>query len=251
MSATIHSSKEINGGKMAVIATITGPVDQYAASLSAATNNSMSCIAQTMRVLGDNNMVKVVRAIMKPAKQVLPANHAGQMVALSSNMFMDASERIWHLKSEGADGILVAQQPENLEELMGMMQSCSSDTSGNPMVREAMMSTSSAIDSVEGGDVASYVSESGELEVGFVAYTSAESSEVGIVSFSGDHHVVDRQALVTVRPCNLMQYPDEVALSVSGVVTGVPTLLDYYKRVYSYNSDYWNKIRQVIVGHSF
>lgn len=251
MSATIISSKEIKGGQVAVIATVNGSEDQFAASLSAATNNNLFCIAQSMRVLADNNMTKVVRAIMRPSKQLLPANHASQMVALSSNMFMDKGERIWHLKSEGGDNVLVAQQPENLDEMMAMMSSCSSDTHPDAMVRDAMMSTSSAINAVEGGDVVSFVSASGELDVGFVMYTTEDKAEAGILSFSGVEHTVDMQALVTVRPCALLKYPEEVALSVSGQVTGVPTLLDYYKRVYSYNSDYWNKIRQIIVGHSF
>ena len=248
---------------MSVIANVVGvnkgcKPDDVLVALSAATNHQFRPVAKSVLNLADCGAgVHVVRALMVPTKDVLSVEHASKMTALSSNMFMDASERLWHLKGNGADSILIGSQSEDPEVLLNMMTSCSSDVSAsNPSMRRALETHTQALASVAGGDVVSYLSSSGEMKTGFVVYSSksADNSEdeLGVMEFGSTQgeEVVSRESISAIIPCASVDYPDVQLMSASGTASK-SALLDYYRRVYGHAPDYFAKLQNIINGHCF
>ena len=247
---------------MAVIANVVGinkgckPEDVLVA-LSSATNHQFRPVAGSVLNLADCGAgVHVVRALMIPTKDVLSVEHASKMTALSSNMFMDASERLWHLKGNGNDSVLIGSQSEDPEELLSMMTSCSSDVSAsNPHLRRAMDTNAHNLIGVGGGDVVSYLSASGEMKTGFVVFTSksGDNSEdsLGVMEFGTtdcQEEIVSRESISAIIPCAAVEYPDVQLMSASGNASK-SALLDYYRRVYGHAPEYFAKLQGIISGH--
>lgn len=257
------SLASVGNNAMAVIANVVGinkgcKEEDVLVALSAATNHQFRAVPKSVINLADCGAgVHVVRALMTPTKDVLTADHASKMTALSSNMFMDASERLWHLKGNGKDSVLIGSQSEDPEVLLDMMTSCSNDVSGsNPALRRALDGHAAALAQVGGGDVVSYLSASGEMKTGFVVYTSksADSTEdeLGVMEFGSTdgEEIVNRQSISSIVPCASVEYPDVMLMSASGNASKA-ALLDYYRRVYGHAPDYFAKLQGIINGHCF
>lgn len=254
-----HSSSNI----VSVIATVQGiasmsSADEMLVALSAASGHRMSTIAGSVVMMEERGANEAIfRAMMAPAHEVLPATAAGNMTALSSNMFMDANEKLWALRSSGDQQMLVRSVSEDPAELADMMQSCSSDIAveigRDPILRKACANFAASLSAAEGSDIVSFVRDDKQVDVGFIAYVSksADGQEaLAIQSMDGEVFSVSREAVIAVMPSTNVHYPD-VHLSESAAANSSKTLLDYYRRVFGHAPEYFKKLSEIIKGHAF
>lgn len=255
-----HSASNI----VSVIANVQGIAsmsssDELLVALSTASGHRMSAIAGSVVMMeerGDNEAI--FRAMMAPAHEVLPASAAGNMTALSSNMFMDASEKLWALRSSGDQQMLVRSVSEDPAELADMMQSCSSDINvemgRDPILRKACAKFAASLSAAEGADIISFVRDDKQVDVGFIAYVSqsADGEEsLAVQNMDGEFFSLSsREAVIAVMPSSNIQYPD-VFLSESAASNSSKTLLDYYRRVFGHAPEYFKKLSEIIKGHAF
>lgn len=253
------ANKEQNA--VAVYATATGifnatkPSDILVALSSASKERFRAVAGSVLSLHNVGSGVHVLRALMIPTKHVLPAAHKDNMVALSSSMYMDSNDRLWSLKQSGNESLLISSQSEDPEELLEMMASCSNDiaVAGNPELRNAINAHNNLLKGIQGGDAVSYLSNSGEMKSGFVAFVSVASDEevLSVLPFGGQEvEDVDRASVSAVYQGDAIDYP-EVNLSVSGQVSDPKALVDYYRRVYGHAPEYFERLRQIIMNHNF
>lgn len=233
--------------------------DEVFAALSSATNNTMSVIPGSVIRLDDVGIGQVaVAAAMTPATRTLPGSHRTHMTSVSSNIFMDKEERLWALRGDGNDRVLVMSASEDPDTLIEMMASCSSDDENeliiarDPYLRKALDAHKSVIASVSGGDMVSYV-DGGKVGVAFVAASTSNSDELHVFNMESQSAAsISRGQVVAKVECDSIQYPDEVQLSESGVAAGgLKTIIDYYRRVFGYSPEYFKQLEACIRQHSF
>lgn len=255
-----HSASNI----VSVIANVQGLAsmsssDEILAALSEASGHKMTALSGSIVMMEERGKNEgIFRAMMAPATEILPASDAGRMTALSSNIFMDASEKLWALRTSGDQSVLVRSVSEDPNELADMMASCSSshisvELGRDPILRKACEAYAASLSAAEGSDIVSFVREDRAVDVGFVAYVSksAEGEEkLAIQNMDGECFEVPRESLVAVMPSTNINYPD-VHLSQSGQASSSKLLLDYYRRVFGHAPEYFKRLSEIIRGHSF
>ena len=233
--------------------------DEVFAALSAATNNTMRVIPGSVIRLDDVGIGQVaVAAALTPATRTLPASHRAHMTSVSSNIFMDDNERLWALRGDGKDRVLVMSASEDPDTLIEMMASCSSDHENELIIardsylRKAIDSHKNVIASVSGGDMVSYV-DGGEVGVAFVAASTSGSEELHVFNVASQSaSTINRGQVVAKVECDAIKYPDEVQLSESGVAAGgLKTIIDYYRRVFGHAPEYFKELEACIRQHSY
>lgn len=267
LSAQIKNTEvaNIHHNIATVVATVQGLAsmssqDEILVALSAATGHKMSAIAGSVVMMGEYGPNEgIFRAAMVPATEALDASAAGNMTALSSNMFMDRSEKLWALRGSGDQSVLVRSVSEDPNELLDMMASCSSnyavEAARDPILRKSCEAFAASISAVEGSDIVAFVNESSAVDVGFVSHitrSAAGEETLTIASMSGDAHDISREAILSVIPSANIEYSDDVILSQSAAnVNPTKQLLDYYRRVFGHAPEYYKKLATIIRGHSF
>jgi hypothetical protein len=233
--------------------------DEVFAALSAATNNTMRVIPGSVIRLDDVGIGQVaVAAALTPATRTLPASHRAHMTSVSSNIFMDDNERLWALRGDGNDRVLVMSASEDPDTLIEMMASCSSDHENELIIardsylRKAIDAHKNVIASVSGGDMVSYVDD-GEVGVAFVAASTSGSEELHVFNVASQSaSTINRGQVVAKVECDAIKYPDEVQLSESGVAAGgLKTIIDYYRRVFGHAPEYFKELEACIRQHSY
>jgi hypothetical protein len=233
--------------------------EEVFAALSAATNNTMRVIPGSVIRLDDVGIGQVaVAAALTPATRTLPASHRAHMTSVSSNIFMDDNERLWALRGDGNDRVLVMSASEDPDTLIEMMASCSSDHENELIIardsylRKAIDAHKNVIASVSGGDMVSYVDD-GEVGVAFVAASTSGSEELHVFNVASQSaSTINRGQVVAKVECDAIKYPDEVQLSESGVAAGgLKTIIDYYRRVFGHAPEYFKELEACIRQHSY
>lgn len=254
-----HSATNI----VSVIANVQGlasmsSADEILSALSEASGHRMTALSGSVVMMEERGKNEAIfRAQMAPATEVLPAAAAGNMTALSSNIFMDATEKLWALRSSGDQSVLVRSVSEDPAELADMMASCSSSVAlemgRDPILRKACEQFAASLSAAEGSDIVSFVREDRTVDVGFIAYVSKSADgeeKLAVQNMAGEHFEISREALVAVMSNSSIHYP-EVHLSESAAANSTKTLLDYYRRVFGHAPEYFNRLAEIIRGHSF
>lgn len=245
----VHSGESIRGADK----------QQILAALSNATDNRLCAVSGSVTVVQDGRLNAMVRAVMAPARSVLPyEGNAEKMQALSKNMFIDQDDAIWTVSSGDMGKVLIKKNVvESEADLMSMMQSVSSVgfTATDPAANRTVETHMAALSAAETGDMVSYISPSTDkIEVGAVAFGYEEGGKFTVVplgSESATSEVVASSALVGRLPsAQLDDWPSIEHASLSGSVDP-NKLVDYYRRVFYYDPSYFEKLKAVIMNHSF
>lgn len=266
VSAHIRNYDVVNNTTAHVIASLNFASESGAqdvrTALQLATKSKMTPVEGTVVLREDGRDRKTVSAFMTLASEVISVPEEKTVVestgfkALSSNMFMDDSENLWELKSEGGRNLVRTHVENNMEEMEQLMASVSSSTF------TSVSSSSGVMDAIaqermniEGGDMINYVSESGKLESTLViAEVQGDSDSLLCLSSDGEDGVtISRKAVAMFAKAGQfiegIQQPEGMA-SMSGAVN-VDTLVDYYSRVFGYNQEYLAKLTDRIKSHAF
>lgn len=237
-------------------------IDEACASLSASTGNNFVVARNSVTLLDDGRSNSLIRAIMVPAVDVVPMENSAHMQALSANMFMDDKDNMWAARDNGSGQVLVrALSIDNPEELVDMMTSCSNTASVstaqalNPQHSRAIVAFEQSLLDAQGADFVTYFSsKSGAITAGFVAAEVDDAGHVELLVVSSESNAqeeqIPREALVGFVRSDDIEYPDQVTVSsISGVDANA--LIEYYRKVYGYNTAYFEQLKSNILRHSF
>lgn len=235
--------------------------EAFGVSVSKATDNDLAVVQGSASVIEAGKGVSMVRCLLKRTEQIIPLESNTGMVALSANMYMDQSERMWAVRQSESGDVLVRQSgAEDNEALINLIRSVSSASpemfaAQMPTTNAALLAHENTLRQAKGGDMASYVSESGNLEVGFIA---AQVEDLGKTSFlmvsqSGVQDHIDARQLVAVLDGENISgdaFPPQDSVSAA-LGTDVNKLVDYYTKVFSYRPDYLAMLVERIKNHTF
>ncbi|AXG66897.1 hypothetical protein HOU08_gp171 [Dickeya phage vB_DsoM_JA29] len=267
MQTSIKQIDSINQNQCVVLAHVVHAdgeniADNYGAVLSESAQREFIPVAGSSVVIHGGRTQSYVRTIMQRAKDILPMEDAREMQALSANMYMDKSKRMWAVRhSESGQDILVRTSDMNdTEELMDMIRSVSNVSAAglrsvNPDVAKALDKFNLDIAGTQGGDMVSYVSESGDLRVGFVVAQIQDNDEIGyqVVDKEGNAEVISSMSMVAVFDGDNIEdrhFPEMDSVSAAGNAT-VEKLVNYYRQVFSYSPEYMQRLENIIRNHGF
>ncbi|QQO90330.1 hypothetical protein pEaSNUABM5_00188 [Erwinia phage pEa_SNUABM_5] len=232
----------------------------FGASVSAATDREYMSVSGSASIIDDGRTHTYARVIMQRMQDVKDVAEVTEMRALSKNMYLDQNERMWTIrKSESGQDVLVRNQDINDNaELLEMLRSVSSATpeqlrSQNPEVAHLYANHNLLLAGAVGGDMVSFVSNSGEVKVGFVAAQVTDDNSFLVVDREGNEEQITSKSMVALVDGDELdpkQFPQLDSLSAAG---GVDTqkLLDYYAQVFRYAPEYYEQLAARILAHNF
>ena len=232
----------------------------FGASVSAATDREYMAVEGSAAVIQDGRTHTYARVILNRMQDVKDIAEVSNMQSMSKNMYLDKNERMWTVrKSESGEDILVRNQDINDNaDLLEMLRSVSSATaenlrSQNPEVAALYRNHNLQLAGAQGGDMASYVSQSGALEVGFVVAQITDDNTFLVTNKDGHEERISSHSMVALVDADQLeekQFPQVDSLSAAG---GVDTqkLLDYYAQVFRYSPEYFEQLAARIRAHNF
>lgn len=235
--------------------------DNFGAIVSASCNREYLPVEGASTLLDAGKTTSFVRTILNRMQDIVPVSQMGdEFQALSKNMYMDKAERMWHVrKSESGEDVLVRDSSANDNaELIDMIRSVSGAsavhmTTAMPELAQIVARHELVLAGANGGDMVSYVSNSGALKVGFVAANVTDDSSFIVVGEDGVEEQITSMSMVAVLSGDELDensFPEVDSVSAAAGVD-VPKLLSYYKQVFGYRPDYYAKVAEIIKGHSF
>lgn len=268
MKAFIQKIDQLSDNQSVAIVHLTHAANEniaenFGAIVSASCNREYLPVQGAASVLEAGKTSTYVRTIMTRMQDIVPlaqADTANEFRALSSNMYMDKSERMWSLRTnEGGEQVLVRSSEANDNaDLIDMIRSVSGASTLNinatlPHVAQAMSIHDAQLAAAVGGDMASYVSQSGELKVGFIAARVTDDNSVLMVDEAGESEQVSALSMVAILSGDELDQNHMPAVDSVSAAAGidVPKLLDYYAKVYRYSPDYYAKLATIIKNYSF
>lgn len=265
MKAYIKQIESISGNQaVALMQVVHGPgesiADNYGAAVSESTDREYMVVPGSSVEINSGRTQTFVRSVLTRMQDVKDVAEIGQMRSVSKNMYMDKSDRLWTLrKSESGEQVLVRNQDiSDNDDLLEMLRSVSSATpaqlaSQNPELSRMLNAYQADLSGAQGGDMISYVSESGDLRVGFVAAQVTDDNSFLVVDKNGVEEQISSLSMVAVLDGNELdekQFPQIDSLSAAGGVD-VDKLLAYYAQVFRYSPEYYEKMADIIRNHSF
>ncbi|QZE56380.1 hypothetical protein pEaSNUABM40_00186 [Erwinia phage pEa_SNUABM_40] len=266
MKAFIKQIDQLNDNQSVAIVQVTHAhgeniADNFGAVVSASCNREYVPVAGAATVLDAGKTTSFIRTVMHRMQDIVPVSQMGdEFQALSKNMYMDKSERMWAIRrSESGEDVLVRESDANdNSELINMIRSVSGASATNiqtsmPELAATIARHNAVLAGAAGGDMISFVSNSGELKVGFVAAAVTDDNTFLVVDEQGQEEQISSMSMVAVLSGDELDdkhFPQVDSVSAAAGVD-VPKLLDYYKQVFRYSPEYYDKLATIIKGHSF
>lgn len=239
-------------------------MESVAAAIGASTQHSMTVIPGSIRVTEKGNFKTSLSAAMRPATEAVPfVEGTPGFVTVSSNVYMDESERMWTLEN-GTDGKVLVRSSitDDSDDIAALMQSCSSFNQSSNRDVGTMRSVSAAgtvtAAMLEPSDVIAFV-RNGAMEMG--AVISSESSETGTtfraMSFSGDPQegsfkLNPDQVVLNFGDANgEIKFQEDTTMTALSGNAKASDLVDYYRKLYGHNQEFLNKLLAQINSYAF
>ena len=266
MKAFIKQIDALNDNQSVAIVQVThnageNIADNFGAIVSASCDREFVPVEGSSVALQVGKTTSFVRTIMNRMQDIIPVSQIGdEFTALSNNMYMDKSERMWAIRrSESGEDMLVRQSSANdSAELIDMIRSVSGVQhinlqSSMPELARNIAIHNATLAAATGGDMISFVSNSGDLKVGFIAANVTDDNSLLVVDQEGKEEQISSMSMVAILSGdeidgNALPAVDSVSAAVG---VDVNKLLDYYGKVFRYKPDYFSKLADIIKGHSF
>lgn len=177
-------------------------------------------------------------------------------ITLSKNIFMEERDsKTWKLVTtdEGRKILVRDNSVETDDDIQKLLSSLSSV--GHQYTNEAKRVVSLAgnlLSSLNTGVLVSFVSHSNVHELGFIVNPIDQQDYVGIVSVTGDEapNYATVPATSVIHSFDIGQYASDLHLprmeATASKSFDVNFLVDYYKKVYGYNTDYFQRFLEKI-----
>lgn len=166
--------------------------------------------------------------------------------AVAGNMYMDDAEHLWNLtKTEAGDILIKTTCSDDYEVMQNLMKSVASSQVAEMESMPAAQKTLGGRESVEGGDLMSYVSpKTGRVTLGFAlaAIASADENNGNLVALSrdGSEEVISRELIVC--HANNIEVEEDIELEAVAAVGNITLerIREYYRRVFIRRPEYFN-----------
>lgn len=254
-SYKILAADVIDANTAKVIARITqnGLRDEIKSMNTAFAKQRLSIVAGSARVVAQDADFAIVACTVVPENGAMEASvvNKARMIALATdgqdNMFMDANDNVW----EELNGKLVRRnQFESEASLLKVISSYTATAS----VRERHMAVAAAKNytaEIESGNYCLYV-DGTVLADGYIVACDDESGTALVlprpdnVSEPYPHRTVNYGNIVEAFDWSnvVEEVPgtgDDQRLTATAGALDLEDALDYYKKIYGYNADFWNQ----------
>lgn len=266
MNTQIHSTQFI-GGALFVTASVshvgakTIDPSVVAAELQNKTKNALYALAGSFNVIEHAPRRTLIQGFMIPAKESVPfTEHTKGFHSLSSSLYQDESEHLWNLqRTEHGNYLVRANNIEDPAEIMELMQACCStiQRGSDQNFFQAVASSANAREDIAASDYVQYQHE-GAMHFGFalagVEHEDIENA-IAVVNPSADrldiiaHEQIVGNAEFGYAIAGATFDPLDDFASLSGATND--TLVEYYRKVYGFNPEYFSKLEAIIQGHRF
>lgn len=183
-------------------------------------------------------------------------NRAG-FKAIASNMYMDCEEKLWSMvKTEAGDVLISSHAADEPEIMKALMQSVASSNVGAD-VQQKMSEADAIRAQIKGGDLVTFVSESGAVQMGFVvaAVANADGSDAGlsvVTQLNEDVHMVDRNMVVAFVDADSVEGDEQAEMeAVAAGSINMDMIANYYRRVFARRPEYFEAFMQRFRSHVF
>lgn len=266
--AAVHSAPDIYLAKVTPIsdkfARIVGTIRASASAdqlLSAVRNlhTRFSPVRGSFAAIASNGLTVTYEGIIGalPERIVMTPENEGSYKAIASNMYMDNEEKLWSMVKTDAGNILISSHASDESEVMANLMKSVASSSAAGDVQQRMSATDASRASIEGGDLVTFVSQAGAVQMGFVvaAVANADGSDAGlsvVTQLTEDVHAVDRNMVVAFVKANDMD-SDEAA-SLEAVAAGninMDMIANYYRRHFARRPEYFEAFMERFRKHAF
>jgi hypothetical protein len=230
--------------------------------------NSLEPVPGSFTMISADTFSDTVSGVLRVIRQSIPfvEGTTRGFSSFASNMFMDTEKSIWVLKETDNGKLLV--QTSSLEDessLNDLLSSYSSTSAKFQPEHKQFVATASAIAAVVGGDLAYYVSKSGDSKVGYVVASVVEKGEedrVMVIAHDSETTEVIPASLVLSKLDSSdapefdpsVQTGEALARSVITANThqvALKDMLAYYKQVYKRRPDFYSMFEARLKAHAF
>lgn len=276
MKATAHIKQhKILDGKTALVdAVITSNSfdcisnAEVALALQEVTGHNLVPIASCSKVIEHTPYKTTVRAFMSVASEAIPyVDGMEGFQSVSSNIYMDAEEKIWSLRqSESGKTLVRSHVIDDQAEIAELLNACSNvtDLTANSRDQGYFQAVASIVqDRANPADLVSFVA-GGVLQLGIVAATHENEQGMPLDTMtviacnaenavSIDHaNIVENFGDMVSSSSNPEGYaePENEMVSQSGNAS-VEDIVSYWKRVYGHNTAFFAKMESQIRSYQF
>lgn len=241
--------------------------ESAAIALQVATGHNMVAVAGSGQVLSHTPFRTVIRSMMAVASEAIPFQ-AGMdgFTSVSSNVYMDANEKIWSLRENKAGKVLVKSHIiDDQEEISALLSQCSNVDSStyNTRDREFFQAVASAKTAgyANAADVVEFA-YMGQIGFGVVVASHIDENQMPVDGMTVLPYGHD--AAVTLSSSNILANHGDLVKSDSNpegyeepadeFVSASSTADDmvaYWKQVYGQYPEFWSKFEARIRAYKF
>ena len=217
--------------------------------------NKLQAVASSFKTLDKGPLTqRIVGLVQKTTEAVVFEPGMDGFRAMSSNIFMDKEESMWTLRQSESGKLLV--KSTGIEDDADMLNLLSAQCSAVGTTGFGNLVAACSV-AVQGGDLISFISNSGDLKIGYVI-ASTDTAEIPVIPLVGDVEQVPEQAIVEKLADGEVEAPelteaekiDQAVAAARGVVD-IEAIVGYYKRVYGHNATFFAQLEQRIRSHKF
>lgn len=241
------------------VATVNPSSNGIVDSINRYFKGELNAVEGSLRIIEKSNFYTSVSAhlVRNTVSRPLVDNKTPPgFISLSKNIFMEERDsKTWKLvTTDEGKRILVrdnsVETDEDMQKLLSSLSGAGHQFSGE--AKRITQLAGSMLNNLNTGVLVSYVSQSSEHELGFIVNPVDQQDEVGVVSVTGQTapNYERVHANSVVESFDISTYANDLHLpradSVSARAVDVNFLVDYYKKVYGYNTDYFQKFLEKI-----
>lgn len=175
----------------------------------------------------------------------MTSENANNYRCLSGNMYIDSEKEIWSMKQTAAGKLLVRTTAYDDDDVLDELVRSVSSNSKNEACRGQNNT------GFVGGDFLSFVSPTdAKVHCGFLVATAHSSNEDFIMlALDGENsETIDPNMTIAKAELKGIEYD---GLAASNAPVTLEVLLDYYKRLYVRSPEYFNKLSERLLAHTF
>ena len=192
-----------------------------------------------------------------PERIVLDETNEGNYSAIAStNMYMDEEEKLWSMVKTDAGKILISSHASDESEVMANLMKSVASAHVEQDVQHRMSVADASRQGIQGGDLVSFVSQAGAVQMGFVvaAVANADGSDAGlsvVTQLNEDIHHIDRNMVVAFVSADQVEGDEEAQLeAVAAGNINFDMIANYYRRVFARRPEYFEAFMERFRNHA-
>lgn len=221
----------------------------------------LECVAGSFTTLEKGKFMDRITGVIGAVRESIAVNGASDMKgfrAMASNMFMDDEKDMWVLRKNDSGQLLVkATGIEDDLALVNLLDSVSSAgyRSGGDHARMTAQCSSTK---AQGGDFVSFVDVNNTIHSAFVVATVSGTEDLVVAQAEGEPEVINQGAVIEIHDQEKFPVVEdtaeekvEQAVASARGTSSVETIVEYYRKIYSSNPEFFKEFESRIRSHSY